>query len=93
MSDVGFLESLENILEGGDQGADDDPRIGKRALEPAGLGWTRNNGSVARGNRAFQRATDAIDRRIEGLLADGGGSYEIFESVIHTISLFSHSYV
>ena len=79
---------LEQFLERRNQGANQNPRIGKRTPEPAG-GRGIGGGSVAGGgHHGIQRTAHAFDGTVEGGLVLVGRANEIFESVIHTISLF-----
>ena len=81
-------KSLEKLLEAGNQGADEDPRVGEVALEPAGLGGAGDcRGGLDGIERVLQGTADRFDRAIESLLACGGRANEIFESCVHTISL------
>ena len=79
---------LEQFLDGRDQGANQNPRIGKRSPEPAGSRGAGGGLSARGGHHGIQSIADAFDGGIEGGLVLVGRANEIFESGIHTISLF-----
>ena len=77
---------LEQVLQARDEGADENPRVGKRTLEPAGLGGAGSDRDVGV-QRAAEAAADSFDGAIECLLAGGGRIYIFFETIVHIFSL------
>ena len=81
-------KNLEHVLERRYQGANNHPRVRKGTLEPTSLGRARDCMSGIRADHAIERTTNALDGAFESLLVSGGRIYEIFETIVHTISLF-----
>lgn len=79
---------LEQVLQARDEGADKNPRVGKRTLEPAGLSGTVHNRGLEFVRRAMKAAAHPFYGAIERLLVGGSGAYIFFETIVHTISLY-----